>query len=88
MNLVKAADLEQAMAWKNGYFQFDKADLPALMRQIARWYGLEVVYEGPVKDYEFVGKIARNVYLADVLKALEGSGVHYRMEGNRLIIMS
>jgi len=88
MNLVKEADLEQAMAWKNGYFQFNKADLPTLMRQIARWYGLEVVYEGPVKDYEFVGKIARNVYLADVLKALEGSGVHYRMEGNRLIIMS
>ena len=88
MNLVKEADMEQAMAWKNGYFQFNKADLPTLMRQIARWYDLEVVYEGPVKDYEFVGKIARNVYLADVLKALEGSGVHYRMEGNRLIIMS
>ncbi|HEU4555410.1 MAG TPA: FecR family protein [Chitinophaga sp.] len=88
MNLVKHADLEQAMAWKNGYFQFDKADLPTLMRQIARWYNLEVVYEGPVKNYEFVGKIARNVYLADVLKALESSGVHYRMEGRRLVIIS
>jgi len=88
MNLVQHADMEQAMAWKNGYFQFDKADLPALMRQIARWYDLEVVYEGPVKHYEFVGKIARTVYLDDVLKALESSGVHYRMEGRRLVIMS
>jgi len=88
MKLVKQADTEQAIAWKNGYFQFDKVDLPALMRQIARWYDLEVVYEGPVKDFEFVGKIARTAYLADVLKALESSGVRFRMEGNRLIVTS
>ncbi len=88
MKLVKDADIEQVLAWKNGYFQFDKANLPALMRQIARWYDLEVVYEGPVKEFEFVGKIARNVYLADVLKALESSGVRFRMEGNKLIVMS
>ncbi|WP_213086856.1 FecR domain-containing protein [Chitinophaga agrisoli] len=88
LKLVKDADTEQVLAWKNGYFQFDKADLPALMRQIARWYDLEVVYEGPVKEFEFVGKIARNVYLADVLKALESSGVRFRMEGNKLIVMS
>jgi len=88
MKLVKQADIEQAIAWKNGYFQFDKVDLPALMRQIARWYDLEVVYEGPVKNFEFVGKIARTAYLADVLKALESSGVRFRMEGNRLIVTS
>ncbi|PSL46698.1 FecR family protein [Chitinophaga niastensis] len=87
MQLIKDADVDQAVAWKNGYFQFDGIDLAALIRQIARWYNLEVVYEDKVPEREFTGKISRTVYLSEVIKALELSDVHCRLNGNRLIVM-
>lgn len=84
---IKNVDTEQAIAWKNGYFQFDQASLPVLMRQIARWYDIDIAYEGSVKEYEFVGKITRSARLPAVLKALELSGVHFKMNGKKLIVM-
>ncbi|WP_161596895.1 FecR family protein [Chitinophaga vietnamensis] len=85
--LAQHADIEQAVAWKNGYFQFDGNSLPELMRQIARWYDLSVVYVGQVPDHEFTGKISRAVYLSEVLKALELSDVHCKLNGKQLIVM-
>ncbi|MET6997184.1 FecR family protein [Chitinophaga defluvii] len=87
LKLIKEVDVEQAIAWKNGYFQFDGIGLPALIRQIARWYDLDVVYEGAVPEREFSGKIARTAYLSDVIKALELSDVHCRFDGKKLIVM-
>lgn len=87
LRLVKNADLEQVLAWKNGYFQFDGTPLPQLIRQIARWYDLEVQYEGQPPAREFSGKISRTAYLSGVMKALQLSEVHCRLEGKRLIIL-
>ncbi|ASZ09888.1 FecR domain-containing protein [Chitinophaga pendula] len=87
LRLVKMADLEQVLAWKNGYFQFDGTPLPQLIRQIARWYDLEVQYEGQPPAREFSGKISRTAYLSGVMKALQLSDVHCRLEGKRLIIL-
>lgn len=84
---IKEADTEQAIAWKNGYFQFDQVSLPVLMRQIARWYDIDIAYEGNVKEYEFVGKITRSARLPALLKALELSGVHFKMNGKKLIVI-
>ena len=86
LRLIRDADTEQAIAWKNGYFQFDGASLPALLRQIARWYNLEVVYEGNIPDREFGGKISRDVNLSSVLKALQVSGVNFKVSGNKLVV--
>lgn len=87
LKLIKEVDVEQSIAWKNGYFQFDGIGLPGLIRQIARWYDLEVIYEGTVPEREFSGKIARTAYLSDVIKALELSDVRCRFDGKKLIVM-
>lgn len=84
--VVKQIDTRNVIAWKEGYFRFDNVGLPELMRQLSRWYDVDVVYEGPVKDYEFVGQIERNTNLSKVLQILELGDVHFRIENKKLIV--
>ena len=84
--LVKEADIQAAVAWKNGYFHFNQSSLPELMRQFARWYQVDVEYKGAVKNYEFVGKIGRDKSLSKVLNILKESGVNFKLEDNKLTV--
>jgi len=87
IKVIDDADLELAMAWKNGFIAFKSADIKSVMRQIARWYNVEVVYEGAVPQRTFTGGISRNVNLSKLLHLLEVSKVHFRIEGNKLVVM-
>ncbi|MES1224290.1 MAG: FecR domain-containing protein [Bacteroidota bacterium] len=79
-------DLDAVMAWKNGLFQFTKADLSSVLRQLSRWYDMEIVYEGKIPQREFEGKIGRDLNLSQVLKLLEKVQVSFRIEGKKLIV--
>lgn len=79
-------DVEEVVAWKNGYFHFNHEQLQGVMRQIGRWYDAEVAYEGNIPDREFGGKIARGSSIDEVLKILELSNVHFRVEGKKIIV--
>ncbi len=81
------ADVEQDLAWKNGYFIFNKTGVEAMMRQLSRWYDVTVSYEGKVTDNVFVGQIKREETLVGALKILELSGMHFRIEGRQLIVL-
>jgi ferric-dicitrate binding protein FerR (iron transport regulator) len=81
-------DLEKVMAWKNGQFNFEDADLPTVLRQLARWYDLEVVYQGAVPERAFGGKMQRDLMLSQVLRILEKMDVKFKLEGKRLLIFS
>ncbi|HEY4148650.1 MAG TPA: FecR family protein [Chitinophagaceae bacterium] len=85
--LIKDADTDQAIAWKNGHFSFEGADVHALMRQIARWYGVQVRYEGEPGSTLFGGEIGRDLSLAQVLTGLSKSKVHFRLEGTILTVL-
>lgn len=80
------ADVANALAWKNGLFSFNNADIKTIMRQLSRWYNVDVVYEGAVTDRRFLGELRRNMTLAAVLRVLERSGVHFTIEGKKLIV--
>jgi len=67
-------------------FAFDKAGTEEVMRQLSRWYDVEVSYEGTIPVRQFVGMVPRNVPASDVLKALELSNVHFRIEGKKIIV--
>jgi len=85
-NIVKT-DLDQDIAWKNGVFNFHKLELKEVMRQIARWYDIEVIYEGNIPKTHFFGEMGRDLSLSQVLKGLHGSGLNFRIErGKRLIV--
>ncbi|RFS19238.1 FecR family protein [Chitinophaga silvatica] len=85
--VVKAGDIGKVMAWKNGVFDFEDAKIDEVMRQLKRWYDIEVKYESKVPDIEFVGKMTRDIPLNGLLIALEKSNVHFRLEGRTLIVM-
>lgn len=88
IKLLESADIDKVMAWKNGTFNFEGAGLEEVMRQLERWYDLKVVYEGAIPKIQFFGEISRNENLSSLLKALEESKVHCRMEeGRRLIVL-
>lgn len=86
IKVVSDVDAEEVMAWKNGHFQFNDTELKAIMRQLMRWYDVEVIYEGNVPERYFTGDVSRNKNLSSVLKMLELSKVHFRIEGRKLIV--
>jgi transmembrane sensor len=83
---LTTTDVEAATAWKDGYFKFNKTDLPSIMRQISRWYDVEIEFKGRVPNDLFVGKINRTEKVSGVLRLLELSGVHFSIEGKRIIV--
>jgi transmembrane sensor len=84
---VSDADIAAITAWKNGLFQFDNVDLKSLMRQLSRWYNVEIVYEGKITEDVFFGKMERKANLSKVLKILEQGDLHFRLEGRKLIVL-
>jgi transmembrane sensor len=86
INILSNADLEETMAWKNGRFQFKSADLKLMLRQIARWYDVDVEYRGNV-DLHFTGQLTRNENVSKVFEKLALTNeVHFKIEGRRIIV--
>jgi ferric-dicitrate binding protein FerR (iron transport regulator) len=77
---VRETNIEEAVAWKDGLFKFDNTDLQSIMKQIGRWYDLDVVYEGTASSRAFSGLIRRDVKLSQILKVLETGGIKFRIE--------
>lgn len=86
IKIVRDVNIEKVMAWKNGYFQFDKSSLQSVLKQVARWYDIEVIYEGTNRHREFVGEIERDLNLAEMLSILEINKVSFIIEGKTLIV--
>jgi ferric-dicitrate binding protein FerR (iron transport regulator) len=85
---VSKANLEEVLAWKNGQLLLSNVSVPAIMRQISRWYDVAVSYSGNIPDKSFNGLIDRNVPLSDVLKVLEVYDLHCRLEpGKKLVVL-
>ncbi|KLT66724.1 FecR family protein [Pedobacter sp. BMA] len=85
---VSQADMEQANAWINDDFVFNGEDLHTVMRQVARWYDVEVVYDGEKDNAAFYSTISRKKKLSEILKALTmNQGVHFKLEGRRVTVM-
>lgn len=85
---TKVADTEQVTAWKNGYFLFENDKIESIMRKIARWYDVEVVYKGDVSRKAIGGSVSRFKNVSEVLHMLELTGaVHFKIEGRRIIVM-
>lgn len=80
------ADVEEVLSWKNGLFSFNHTSLENIMRQISRWYDLDVVYHGKVGKETFSGMVSRNSNLSQVLKIMEQASIGFRMEGKKLIV--
>ncbi|MCF2493063.1 FecR family protein [Dyadobacter chenhuakuii] len=78
--------LDEAVAWKNGMFYFKDASVEEVMRQLSRWYDVEVLYAGKIPVRQFTGRVSRHVNLSEVSGMLRYAGVNCRIEGSRMII--
>ena len=78
--------MDKELAWKNGVFNFHHVRLEDAMRQIARWYNVDVHYEGNVGGMELGGEIGRNLTLKQLLNGLQDKDIHFRLEDRLLTI--
>lgn len=84
----KNVDTDIAIAWTKGLFRFENDDIATITRKMARWYDMDVQFEGKMPTRKFIGVLSRQESLSSVLKILEGADVHFRQEGKKLIVTS
>ena len=87
IRVVKNIDVDEPVAWKNGYFQFNSLGIEDIMRQVARWYNVDVVYQGTINNETFSAIVGRDKNLSEVLKIMIEGGVRFKIEGRKIIVL-
>ncbi|SDC51804.1 FecR family protein [Pedobacter soli] len=85
---VKNVDVDEAVAWKQGYFMFNNEKQESILRKIARWYNVEIEYADPeAKEVMYYGTVSRFEKISKVLHKLEQTGeVRFDIKGNKIIV--
>ncbi len=87
LKLVNNINVQQVMAWKYGLFIFNDVSIDVIMRQLTRWYNIEVKYKGKV-NARFFSTIPRNATLAQVLETLKlTKAVRFTLNGRELTVI-
>lgn len=85
---IAQVNTDEAVAWKSGLFLFHNENVKSIMKKIARWYNVDVYYQGSFTNQEFGGRISQSKNLSDILKNLELTGtIHFKIEGRRVTVM-
>lgn len=87
MQVVEDVDVEKEIAWKNDLFIFKGMDVKSIMREISRWYDIDVMYRGKINPETFSGIVGRKSNLSQVLKIMEEGGVRFEIEGRTIIVL-
>lgn len=85
-NVVHLEDTDQIVAWKNGYFSFQNENLESIMRQLSRWYNVDIDFPQGVPDVLFSGELDRNLKLDELLEVFSTMKIKYHIENRSLII--
>jgi transmembrane sensor len=86
LKVVHNANVDEAVAWRNGLFEFQDADLQSILRQVMRWYDVDVDYQVNIPERYFTAIISRDKTLTGVLEILKLSDIDYKLEGKKLVI--
>jgi len=84
---IGKADTEKAIAWKNGLLLFKRDDIKTIMRQLSRWYDVDINFIGAAPTRLYSGSISKYVNVSEVLKILELGGIKFKTEGNRITVL-
>ena len=89
VEISKDVNVSNVVAWKDGYFAFDNATLATVMRKLARWYDIEVVYKQGMENNKksFSGTIGRDLTLSQVLTGLRQMNTHFTIEPDRRTVI-
>ena len=78
---------DNAIAWKNGVISFIKADIKTIMRQVSRWYDIDVKYEGEIPSRLFTGEVSRQANLSELIGILETSKIKFKFDNKTITVM-
>ena len=85
--VVETVNTADAIAWKNGMFIFNDEPLESIMRKVARWYDVAIIYEGVNRQEPYGGSFSRSANVSGVLKTLElTGGIHFKIQGRKIIV--
>ncbi len=88
VKVVDNVDITQVIAWQSGMFEFNNTDIAVIMRQISRWYDINVIYETELGSVKFGGGISKKLPLSKVLELLQANGMRFKLEGRNLKVFS
>lgn len=83
---VQPANIEHVLAWKNGFINFESVNFDEIIRQIERWYNIDIQIEGPMPNVKIGGRMDRGVQLSDLMAFLNNFDIRTRLEGSKLIL--
>ncbi len=86
LHVKNEVSIDDVMAWKNGYFSFNDSDIYTIMKKVARWYDIEVVYEGSFRSETFIGNMSMDTRLSELLEVLALNNVGYTIENKTVKI--
>jgi transmembrane sensor len=86
LKIIRNANVDEAVAWRNGLFEFQDTDLQSILRQVMRWYDVDVEYQGEIPDRYFTAIISREKTLTGVLEILKLSDIDYKLDGKKLVV--
>lgn len=87
LTINRSPDVEKVMAWKNGWFEFDQMDLESIMRQVSRWYDVDIEYEGNLPNEKYGGRIRKSLPLSAVIDMMKLNGVKCSLNGKILRVL-
>ncbi len=86
IKLIEGVATDEVFAWRDGQFDFADATVESILKQAARWYDVQVVYERKINT-QFTLDVDRNTPISKLLHAMEASGgVHFEIEGRKIIV--
>jgi len=88
ISIQNNVDTDEVIAWKTGWFNFDRTDISSIMRQVSRWYDVDVEFQGQPGKKTFSGIVSRDNKISEVLKIMEKAGVIFRIEGKKITVFS
>jgi len=87
IKILNDVDVDHVTAWKNGLFDFNDDVVLDIMRQLSRWYDVEIFYSGNIPDGHYVGSIRRAANISEVLRILEvAGGIQFSIEGKKIVV--
>lgn len=87
IKVINDPHIDEVMAWKNGAFIFNDATIESIMRQLARWYDVSVIYDTKITQH-FNADVPRDVPVSELLKLLELTDqVHFKIEGKKITVI-
>jgi ferric-dicitrate binding protein FerR (iron transport regulator) len=80
-------NLDEVMAWKNDEFIFNSATIPSILRELSKWYDVDIEYQSAIPSGHYSGMISRDNNLSQVLKILEAGGIKFQIMKDKLIVL-